>query len=71
MRLVHDYKIHPDYGGSRRVAGSPYYDVAVVTLDRPANLSDGSGFVEPICLPDKPSHELDKYEGDQVEVAGK
>ncbi len=61
--------IHPLYVGFKRgPVGSPYFDVAVLTLNKVANVS--GTYVRPICLPEKASDDVNKYEGDQVDVAG-
>ncbi len=66
--VIRGRAVHPSYVGRSRRLGSPYYDVAVLTIDR-VNVTNG-GYVRPICLPDEASDNIDKYEGDQVDVAG-
>ncbi len=71
LRLVRRRAVHPRYEGARHIAGRPYFDVAVLTLDEAADVDGANGFVAPVCLPGESRGELDAYEGDQVEVAGK
>ncbi len=68
MRTIRRRAIHPLYVGFKRRLGSPYFDVAVITLSKEANVT--SGYVRPICLPEQASDRIDKYEGHQVDVAG-
>ncbi len=68
MRAIHTWAVHPRYIGFKRRLGSPYFDVAVVTLNREADLS--TTYVRTICLPREASQVVDKYEGHQVDVAG-
>ncbi len=62
-RQIDKHSIHPKYE-----AGLPYFDVAVLTLDMPAEVS--GPYVRPICLPEKQSLYFDEFEGDQMDVAG-
>ncbi len=62
-RLVQNYDIHPKY------QGQAYFDVAVLTLDPPANIN--TKYVKPICLPDSASNSVAEFDGDQMDVAGK
>ena len=41
--------------------------MAVAKLDRPARLDF---LVRPICLPERPSSDVDKYKNDQMDIAG-
>ncbi len=68
LRRIRVWAVHPRYDGFR-----PYFDVALITLDREANLTTTTTqqqYVSPICLPENYSHDVDKYEGDLVNVAG-
>ncbi len=53
--------IHPDYNGI-----TAYYDVAIIVTD----IVTFSRRISPICLPEFPSENPDKYENDQVELIG-
>ncbi len=68
MRTIRGRAAHPRYVGFRRRLGSPYFDVAIVTLNREADTT--GSYVRPICLPDLPSEDVDRYKGHQVDVAG-
>ncbi len=69
FRAIEKRAIHPRYVGAKRAPlGSPYFDVAVLTLDKKVDIS--GSYVRPICLPESASDNIDKYEGDQVDVAG-
>ncbi len=62
-RLIRSRKLHPKYK-----RGQPYFDVAVLTLDPPADINNQ--FVRPICLPESASDSIEEFEGDQMDVAG-
>ena len=67
IRGIDNHYLHPNY------EGSSYYDVAVVILDRKANIrptSNGVAYVRPICFPSQPSPNWDRYENHQMDVAG-
>ncbi len=62
-RLISNQTRHPKYQSLR-----PYFDVAVLTFDPPANIN--SHYVRPICLPDSATDFIDEFDGDQMDVAG-
>ncbi len=62
-RLITQHTMHPKYE-----IGRPYYDVAILTLDPPANIT--GQYVRPICLPETSSEDVDEFDGDQMDVAG-
>ena len=49
------------------IQGRSYYDVALVRLDPPVTFSHT---VRPICLPERPSSNVDEFSGHLVRVAG-
>ncbi len=55
--------VHPKYE-----RGKPYFDVAVLVLDPPVNIS--GTYVRPICLPNASSTAIDEFDGHQMDVAG-
>ncbi len=69
VRTIRKRAVHPQYEGRSRRLDSPYYDVAVLTMNREADVA--GGYVRPICLPYGPSENVDRYVGQQVDVAGK
>ena len=52
---------HPDFDNE-----TAYFDVAVLETEK-VNFSRS---IRPICLPDSPSDDVDKYMNDQVELTG-
>ena len=61
-RRVRETRTHPMFKHPQF-----YYDVAVLTLDRPVVFNEKTA---PICLPDKPSSFVDRYAGDLVTLTG-
>ena len=45
-----------------------YYDVAIWEMEEEVEFND---FVRPICLPERSSHFVNEFEGDQVTATGK
>ncbi len=62
-RLIRHTEIHPKY-----LPGKGYYNVALLTIGPPANIS--GKYVRPICLPKWSFDAPDEFEGDQMDAAG-
>ncbi|TRY79521.1 hypothetical protein TCAL_12893 [Tigriopus californicus] len=62
-RKIKKIHVHPKYVYDL----TAYYDVAIWELDEDVEYNI---FHRPICLPNEPSLDLNKYEGDQVTVLG-
>lgn len=62
MRRQIKITIHPKYDFI-----SSYYDVAVLELNQPVTFTK---FVKPICLPERPDENLEKYKDDFVTLTG-
>ena len=52
---------HPEFAKEKA-----YFDVAILEPEK-VNIS---GYIRPICLPDSPSNDFDKYKNDHVELIG-
>lgn len=63
VREVADSTIHPDY-----VSGQAYFDAAVLSFNEPVTFSPE---IQPLCLPDEPTNEQDKFVDMAVSLAGK
>jgi len=53
--------VHPDYDDN-----IAYYDVGILVTE----VVTFSRRISPVCLPEKPNEDPDKYENDQVELIG-
>ena len=64
-RLVEKYYQHPGYESLYH-----YYDVAVVEMDIEVPYDDTNPAITPICLPEKPSDNVDNRAGQSVTLTG-
>jgi len=59
---IKSYAIHPKYSSSTH-----YYDLAVIETKEKMSFTEG---VQPICLPESPTSNVDNRKSDKVYVAG-
>ena len=72
FEIQRPHKVHPKYEitnkEGKKEIGSVYYDVSVLKLLKPVNISPG---IKPVCLPEHPNHgTFDNYDGDTAHLLG-